>query len=90
MDIHALGNIHNQLDIGIVVVVCASGNLDVVVCHSNVICVGLQIFGSGHDSEVNGPLVAECLVSPFSNRSNLLDGGDTVVGDQNLPKIVNR
>jgi hypothetical protein len=67
MDIHALSNIHNQLDVGIVVVVCAAGNLDVVVGHSNVFCVGLQIFGGGHDSEVNGSLVTERLVSPFSD-----------------------
>jgi hypothetical protein len=67
MDVHALGNIHNQLDVGIVVVVCAAGNLDVVVGHSNVLCVGLQIFGGGHHCEVNGSLVAERLVRPFSD-----------------------
>ncbi|KAH6606987.1 hypothetical protein Trco_006140 [Trichoderma cornu-damae] len=41
MDVHALGNVHNQLDVGIVVVICAAGDLDVVVRHSNVVGVGL-------------------------------------------------
>lgn len=67
MDVHALGNIHNQLHIGVVVVVGASRDFDVVVCHSDVVCVGLQIFGSGHDGELNGALVAESLVGPFSD-----------------------
>jgi hypothetical protein len=49
------------------VVVCAAGNLDVVVGHSNVLCVGLQIFGGSHHCEVNGSLVAERLVRPFSD-----------------------
>jgi hypothetical protein len=39
---------------------------DVVISHSNVICVGLEIFWSSHDCEVDGPLVAKCLVRPFS------------------------
>lgn len=67
VDIHSLGDIQNELDVGIVVVICAAGNLDVVVCHSDVICVGLQILWCGHDGEVNGSLVAERLVGPFSN-----------------------
>ena len=67
MDIHALRNIENELDVGIVVVIRAAGDLDVVVRHSDVICVGLQIFWGSHDGEVNGSLVAERLVGPFSN-----------------------
>lgn len=41
MDVHALGNIHNQLDVGIVVVIRAAGHLDVVVGHANVVGVCL-------------------------------------------------
>jgi hypothetical protein len=84
VDVHALGDIDNQLHIGVVVVVSAARDFDIVVCHSDVICVGLQIFRSGHDGELNGALVAESLVSPFSDRSNFLDGSNAVVGDQNL------
>lgn len=67
VDVHALGNIHDQFHVGIVVVVCASGDLDVVVGHSDVVCVGRQIFGGSHDGEVDGSLVAERLVGPFSD-----------------------
>lgn len=84
VDVHPLSNIHDQLHIGVVVVIGAAGHLNVVICHSDVVCVGLQIFGGGHDRELDGALVAECLVSPFSNRSDFLDGSDTVVGNQNL------
>jgi hypothetical protein len=43
-----------------------------------------QVFGSSHDSELDGTLVAELLVAPLSDRSDLLDGCDTVVGDEDL------
>lgn len=65
MDIHTLGNIHDKLDVGIVVVICASGDFNVVIGHPDVVGVGLQIFRGGHDGELDGALVAECFVSPF-------------------------
>lgn len=85
--VHALGNINNKLDVCIVVVICATGHFDVVVGHSDVIGVGSQIFGGGHDCELNGLFVAKRLVGPFPYRSNLLDGSDTVVGNQYLLKV---
>lgn len=84
VDVHPLGNIDDQFHIGVVVVVGAARHFNVVVCHSDVVRVGLQIFGGGHDRELNGALVAERLVSPFSNRSDLLNGSNAVVGNQNL------
>lgn len=84
MDVHPLGNIHDQLHICVVVVVGAAGHFNVVVCHSDVVCVGLEIFGGGHDCELDGALVAERLVSPFSNRSDFLDGSNAIVGNQDL------
>lgn len=84
VDVHPLGDIHDQLHVGVVVVVGASRHFNVVVCHSDVVCVGLQILGGGHDGELDGALVAECLVRPFSNRSDFLDGSNAVVGNQNL------
>lgn len=90
VDVHPLSNIHDQLHIGVVVVVGAAGHFNVVVCHSDVVCVGLQIFGCGHDRELDGALIAERLVGPFSNRSDFLDGSNAVVGNQNLfiaPKL---
>lgn len=41
VDIHALSNVDNELDVGVVVVVGAAGNLDIVVGHANVVGVGL-------------------------------------------------
>ena len=58
--------------------------LDVLVCHSDVVSVGSQILGGGHDGELNGALVAKGLVRPSSDGSDLLDGGDTVVCNQDL------
>lgn len=84
MDVHPLGNIHNQLHVGVIVIVGAARHLNVVISHSDVVCIGLQVFGGSHHCELDGALVAECLVSPFSNGSNLLDGSNTVVGNQNL------
>lgn len=84
MNIHPLCYIDNQLYVGVVVIVCATRNFHIVVCHPNVICIGAQIFRSGHDGELNSSLVAKRFVGPFSNRANLLDGRNTVVGNQNL------
>ena len=103
MDTHSFGNVDNQFDIGIIVIVGASRNLcrqplagasseskpsssylTIVVRHSNVVGIGSQIVRGGHHSKLDGPLVAKGLVCPFSHRSDLLDGRNTVVGDQNL------
>lgn len=84
VDIRALGDINNQLDVGVVVVVGAAGDLDVVVGHADVVGVGLQVLGRGYDGEVDGALVAERLVRPLADGADLLDGGDAVVGNQDL------
>lgn len=43
-----------------------------------------QVFRGRHRSEFNGALVAKGLVAPFADRTDLLDSGDTVVGDEDL------
>lgn len=86
MHVHPLSDINNQLHIGIIMVICAAGNLDVVIRHADVVCIGLQIFRGGHHSELDGPLVAEGLVGPFPDGPDLLDSGDTVVRDKYLMK----
>ena len=86
MHVHALCNVDNEFDVRVVMVVCTAGYFDIVVCHSDVVCVGLQIFGCGHDRELDRPFVAESLVCPLTDGSNFLDSSDTVVGDQNLVK----
>jgi hypothetical protein len=87
MYVHTLSNIYNQFHIGIVIIVGASWDLDVLICHSNVVCVCMQIFWCSHDGKLNGSLVAEGLVRPFSYRPNLLDCRNTVVGNQDLMEL---
>ena len=84
MNIHSLRNIDNQLDVGIVVVICATGNFNIVICHADIIGVCLEIFRRGHHCKLDGPFVAERLVCPFSYRPNFLYGSDAVVGNQYL------
>lgn len=84
MDIHSLGHVDNQLYVGIVVIIRATWHLHILICHSDVVCVGLQIFGCRHDSELNRPLIAESLVRPFPDGSDLLDGRNSIVRNQYL------
>jgi hypothetical protein len=82
--VHSFGHIHDQLYVCIVVVVGATRNFDVMISHPDVVGIGRQIFRRSHDGELDGLLVAKCLVGPFPYRADLLDGSNTVVGDQNL------
>ena len=65
MNVHTLSHVHNELNVGVVVVIGASRHLDILVSESDVVCVGRQIFWRGHHSELDGPLVAKRLVCPF-------------------------
>jgi hypothetical protein len=84
MDTRSLSNVYDEIDVCIVVVVTSTRDFDISVRHSDVFCVNPQIFWCCHDSELDGSLVAESLVCPFSNGSNFLDGCDTVIGNENL------
>lgn len=61
-------------------------HLNILICHTDVVGIGVQIFWRGHHCELDGTLIAESFISPFPDGTNLLDGGNTVVGDQNLGK----
>lgn len=84
VDIHALGNIDNEFDIGVVVVIGTARDFYVMISHADIIGIGLQILRRGHDGEMDCPLIAEGLVCPFPDRADLLDGGNTVVGNKHL------
>ena len=43
MYLHALGNVQNELDIGVVVVICPTGNRHVMVCHFDVLGISCNI-----------------------------------------------
>lgn len=84
MYVHALCNIDDQFDVCIVVIVCSSRDLDVLICHPDIICICVQIFWCSHHRELDSSLIAESLVGPFPHRSNLLDCRNTIVGNQDL------
>ena len=65
VNVHALGHVDNELNVGVVVVVGATGDLDILVRHTDVVCVGRQVLGSGHDGELDGALIAQRFVCPF-------------------------
>lgn len=58
--------------------------LNILISHADVVSIGLEILGGSHDGELNGALIAESVVGPFPDGSDFLDGGDTVVRNQNL------
>jgi hypothetical protein len=62
--------------------------LDILICHSYIICIGPQILWGCHDSELNGSLVSKSLVRPFSNRSNFLDSCNAIIRNEHLQFIV--
>lgn len=84
MHAHPLSNIDNQFHIRVIIVVCAARDFHILICHADVVCIGLQILRRRHDRKLNRLLIAECLVGPFPHRSDLLDGRNTVVGNQDL------
>ena len=80
----ALGNVDDEVDVGIVVVVGAAGHLDVLVGHADVVGVDLEVLGRRHDDKLDGALITKRLVRPLADRANLLDGGNAVVADEHL------
>lgn len=89
MNACALCHVYNIVDVGIVVVVGSSWDLDKAVRHANVLGVDAEIFRCCHDGELDLAVRAEGLVGPFSDGADLLDGGNTVVGDQDLESALN-
>lgn len=81
-----LSDIDNKVDIGVIVVVGSTGNLYISVGHSDVLGIDSQIFRCSHDGEFDRTLGTKGLVGPFSDRSDFLDGSDTVIGDQDLQR----
>jgi hypothetical protein len=63
-------------------------HLDILVRHADVLGVGLQILGRGHDGELDGPLIAKCLVCPLPHGADLLDCRNTVVCNEHLQGTV--
>ena len=60
--------------------------LNILIRHPDVVCIRLQILRCGHNSKLYSPFVTKRLKRPFPNTSNLLDRGDSIVGDEDLSR----
>jgi hypothetical protein len=70
-------DIDNDIDVGVIVVVRSSRNFNVLIGHPNVVGVDLEILRGSHHDEFDSAFGTKSFVSPFPDRTNLLDGGDT-------------
>ena len=82
--IHSFGDVHDQLNVGVVVVVRSAWYRHIVIGHLNVLSVRLQIFWCDHHHKSNRTLISEHLVSPSPDGSHAFHGGDAIVGDQHF------
>ena len=62
--------LNDQFDVGIVVCIRSSCNLDVLIGEVDKLSVGLEVLWCCHDSELNRLFVAEMIIEPSSNASN--------------------
>ena len=58
LHLHALGDVDNKVDVGVVVVVGAAGRIHVQVCHAHVLGVGLHILRGDEHHKLRG--TAQC------------------------------
>ena len=84
--VHAgtLSNIDNQLDIGVIVSIGATGHFHVFVRHADVFSVHTQVFRRRHYDKLNGTLIAKRLVGPFAHGANLFHSCNTIVTNKHL------
>jgi len=59
-----LGDVDNEVNVGIVVVVGSTGDLDEAVSHADELGVDGEVLWGGHDGELDGALGAKGLVCP--------------------------
>jgi hypothetical protein len=60
----SLGDVYDEVDVRVVVIVRAPRDLNIAVRHANVLRIDLQILRGGHDGKLNGTLGAKCFVAP--------------------------
>ncbi|KAH3668227.1 hypothetical protein OGAPHI_001981 [Ogataea philodendri] len=80
----SFSDFNDEFHVGIVVIISSARNFHVLVGHSDVLGIGLEVFWSSHGHELDGSFVAESFVGPFSNRTDLFHGTDTVVCNKNF------
>jgi hypothetical protein len=84
----SLSNVHNEIDICVVVVVASTRHLDVTIGHSDVFGVDSEILRRSHDGKFDGSLIPKSLVAPFPDGTDLFYGSNTVVGNEDLVERV--
>jgi hypothetical protein len=62
--------------------------LYILIRHSNIVCIRLQIFRCSHHCKLDCPLVAEGFVGPFSHGPDFFDCGNAIVGNENLTRYM--
>ena len=75
-------DLHDERDIGIVVVVASARHLDELVRQLDVLRVDADVVGGGHGHQRHRLAAAQRLRRPRADRPHELDGGKAVVGDQ--------
>jgi len=81
---HPLCYIHNELDVGVIVVVRSAWHFYVTVCHPDIVRICCQILWCGHDSKLDSALVTKGLVGPPPHGADFFDRCDTIVGNEDL------
>merc|ERR1719199_1015003 len=78
------GGLDDEVDIGVVVGVLATRNLDKRVGKADELRVGVEVLGGRHGDELDGALVTELHVRPLAHGKDRLGRSHAVVGDQDL------
>mmetsp|Transcript_29459 Transcript_29459/g.72929 ORF Transcript_29459/g.72929 Transcript_29459/m.72929 type:complete len:393 (+) Transcript_29459:1823-3001(+) len=84
VDALTLGDVGDEVHVGVVVLVGATRYLDEVVSKANELGVGFQILRGGHRDELDCILVAEFVVCPPAHGDDRLGSSHAVVGDKHL------
>mmetsp|Transcript_33963 Transcript_33963/g.74704 ORF Transcript_33963/g.74704 Transcript_33963/m.74704 type:complete len:459 (+) Transcript_33963:4774-6150(+) len=84
IDALLLGNLGDNINVGVVVKVLPGGDLDEGIGETDELGVGLEIFRGGHGNELDGALISKLHVGPLTHGQDGLGGCHTIVGDKDL------
>lgn len=59
-------------------------HLNVLIGHTNVVCIGSKILRCSHHGKLNSSLISEGLIGPFSDRSDFFHSSNAVVCNKDL------
>ena len=84
LNFRAFGNVNNEVNVRVVVVIRSTWHRHVLVSHSNVLGVRSQVFWCDHDDEAYGMFVLEHFVRPASHRAHTLHSRNAIVRNEHL------